>query len=204
MEVRYTLVGDGPFDCALMPVIRWALLQHAQVTSIAGEFAEPHRLPKQANGLAPRVMAAIGLYPCNLLFVHRDTEGQGRQQRLTEIHSALNGNRIPYVPVIPIRMTEAWLLIAEDAIRSASGNPNGQIPLNLPSIVRLEARPDPKRDLHQALRTASMLTGRQLKRFDERTSARRVAELITDYSPLRALSAFRNFEADLTTILATL
>ena len=204
MEVRYTLVGDGPFDCALMPVIRWALLQHLQVISIAGEFAEPHRLPRQADGLAARVMAAIALYPCNLLFVHRDAEGQGRQQRLTEIATALNTNPTPFVPVIPIRMTEAWLLTAEDAIRRASGNPNGQIPLNLPVINRLETRPDPKHDLHQALITASMLTGRQLRRFDERVSARRVAELITDYSPLRGLSAFRDFESDLAAALATL
>ena len=205
MEVRFTLVGEGPFDSALMPIIRWALLQHTHIASIAGEFADPSRLPRPARGLAARLATALKLYPCNLLFVHRDADNQGRLQRLSEINAALHANseQVPHVPVIPIRMTEAWLLISEEAIRRAAANPNGRASLCLPSISKLEGRPNPKRELHQILKTASGLTGRLLTRFDEKLAAKRVAELIEDYAPLRQLTAFRDFEADLSSALRT-
>lgn len=201
MDIRFTLVGDGPFDSALMPVIFWVLRQSALAENFAGAFADPSRLPKLSAGLPARLAAAISLYPCNLLFVHRDAEGQGRSNRLSEIRSAAASISIRFVPIIPIRMTEAWLLVSDAAIRRAAGNPNGKVPLNLPAHQKLESMPDPKRELHQALLTASMLSGRQLRRFDQRASARRVAELIGDFSQLRNLSAFRAFEADLSETL---
>ncbi|MBA3849476.1 MAG: hypothetical protein C0502_05700 [Opitutus sp.] len=204
MEIRFTLVGDGPFDCALLPIIRWALGQNTRVSGFYGEFADPRRLPKLGEGLRMRLLTAVEFYPCNLLFVHRDAESQTREQRLQEIHEASRALRSVHVPIIPIRMTEAWLLFAEDAIRRAAGNPNGTAALNLPPLNRVERRIDPKYDLRQALLGASMLSGRQLRKFDENAAAKRVAELITDFAPLRQLSAFRDFETDLARALSVI
>jgi len=59
---------------------------------------------------------------------------------------------VEVVPAVPVRMTEAWLLFDEAAIRRAAGCPNGSMPLELPSLKTSEDIPDPKTILHEALR----------------------------------------------------
>mgnify|MGYP001028996770 CR=1 FL=1 len=61
--------------------------------------------------------------------------------------------------------------------------------------------PDPKAVLHDRLRRASGLHGRRLRTFPVGQRARRVAELIADFSPLRALPAFRALETDVQTMV---
>lgn len=93
-------------------------------------------------------------------------------------------------------MQEAWLLHNEAALREAADRPSGTDPLDLPAAVRWERLPDPKPTLYNALRTASGATGRRAKRFKPARAAHRLAELITDWSPLRPLQAFAQLEAD--------
>jgi len=141
------------------------------------------------------------LFPCDLLFIHRDAERQTREMRLQEIEEAIVKVEVqsltPRVCVIPVRMQEAWLLIDEAAIRRAAANPAGRQRLNLPPLTRLERLPDPKRVLYRVLSDASGLTGRRRERLNLRQLAYRVTELIGDFSPLRNLSAFTALEADL-------
>ena len=93
-------------------------------------------------------------------------------------------------------MTEAWLLFDEPAIRLAAGNPNGKTPLNVPDLSVIEQIPDPKDVLFEVLREASGLTGRRLKRFNMAECRIRVTDLVSDFSPLRKLSAFKRLERD--------
>jgi hypothetical protein len=147
--------------------------------------------------LAERITMAAELYPCDLLFVHRDAESELREHRVSEIRRALDGR--PAAPaavcVVPVRMQEAWLLFDESALRRAAGCPNGAISLQLPPWARLE--PNPKEILHNLLRKASGLKGRRAKSFRPRVCAHRLADLIDDFSPLRNLRAFRALEEDL-------
>jgi len=69
------------------------------------------------------------------------------------------------------------------------------------TIRQLERLPDPKTTLYECLMQASGLSGRRLKRFPVHKRARRVAELIDDFSPLRALSAFKALENDIVEII---
>jgi hypothetical protein len=92
--------------------------------------------------------------------------------------------------VVPVRMTEAWLLLDIGAIRQAAGNPNGTAPLNLPSPSNIEGLPNPKRVLHNILRTATELGAHRRGRFDTNVAVQRIPECIEDFSPLRRLSAF--------------
>lgn len=101
-----------------------------------------------------------------------------------------------HVAVVPVRTTEAWLLIEEQAIREAAGRPNGRDPLDLPSPARIEDLGDPKATLHQALRTASGRAGRRADRFHPESAHHRLADLVRDWSPLRQLPAFRALEED--------
>ena len=133
-----------------------------------------------------------------MLFVHRDAEHNTRDRRVFEIERAAEEARasVRYLPLVPVRMTEAWLLIDASAIRRAADNPNGKVSLDLPLTAKLEQVPDPKKVLDRALVVASEKSGRRLKRFERDLSFRRqrVAALIDDFSPLRELDAFRAFE----------
>jgi hypothetical protein len=201
-ELRYTLVSDGSSDKRLIPVLNWLLQSHTSL-AISSTWADPSVFLSQPKSLAEKIVAAVEFYPCDLLFVHRDSEGEPRSKRVTEIQNACAVTPdIPTVPVIPVRMQEAWLLISEEAIRTAAGKPRGRTPIVLPSRAQLENHSNPKQTLYQALRTASGLTGRHLGRFKVAAAAYRVSEIIEDYSPLRGLSAFDALESDLRRVLA--
>ena len=101
--------------------------------SVIGRWADFSHMPRQ-NDNAARWRIAFEFYPCDVLFVHRDAEAQLPAFRREEVTRALAHTEIPHVPVIPVRMTEAWLLADENAIRRAAGNPNGDEELNLPDI----------------------------------------------------------------------
>lgn len=155
--------------------------------------------------LSDRMKKSVALYPCGLLFVHRDAERVPYADRKAEIEHAVAVAKldVPVVCVIPVRMQEAWLLMNERAIRRAAGNPSGRVALSLPAIKDLEALPDPKNTLYDLLKTASELRGRRLSKLRESALARRVAELIDDFSQLRVLPAFQSLEADLHTLFTT-
>ena len=114
--------------------------------------------------------------------------------------AGLRADLPPTVPVVPVRMTEAWLLFDENAIRWAASNPNGSDPLPIP-MREVEDLPDPKDVLHEALRVASGLSGRRRQKFNVRDAVHRVGEYIDDFSPLRRLNAFQRLEEDLATAL---
>jgi hypothetical protein len=100
-------------------------------------------------------------------------------------------------------MMEAWLLFDAAAIRLAADNPHGQVRLNLPRLRELEQLVDPKKRLEELLCAASEKSGRRLEQFKRDIAGRvhRVAEVIDDFSPLRVLNAFREFEAETMTAL---
>jgi hypothetical protein len=164
-----------------------------------GVRADFWRLPQKPTDLIERLVKAVELFPCDILFVHRDAEKEAPTDRMHEIRVAFDaatarGIRLPAVAVVPVRMLEAWLLFNEGAIRHAAGNPNSKAPLNLPLLTRAESRPDPKRDLKEALLAASELKGRRLKKFNTATAFGRIVDFIEDFSPLRELPAFQSFE----------
>jgi hypothetical protein len=200
-ELRYTLLSDGPADKALMPILTWLLRQHVPNLPIQYRWADLRRLLRPPRELHERIQESIRLYPCDLLFVHRDAETASLEVRLNEIKEAVLNSSVEnetstVVCVVPVRMTEAWLLFDIDAIRQAAGNPNGTVPLNLPSLSNIEALPDPKKVLHDILREATELSSRRKKRFDTNRAVQRIPDFIEDFSPLRRLSAFIALEEE--------
>ncbi|MFH1748934.1 MAG: hypothetical protein ABIG44_18025 [Planctomycetota bacterium] len=189
-----------------MPIIDWTIQTHRPtgLVSLSSQFADFRNLDQPLHGLADRIHCALRLFPCDILFVHRDAETCTRDQRISEIEQALHSTDITrHVKVIPVRMTEAWLLISETAIRKAAGNPNGDVALDLPLLTRLEQLPDPKEVLRDLLVIAAQFTGRRRNKFKKELAWRcqRVADQITDFSPLQNLPAFRSFEQDTRRIL---
>lgn len=204
-EIRYTLITDGPSDRALLPILTWVLREKGDVRLVQSEWADLRGLPEPPQGLRERILSAIDLFPCDLLFVHRDAEREDPETRYREILNAIQeatkrSFQVPTVCVVPVRMTEAWLLLDEPAIRLAAGNPNGKNPLDMPDLSIIEQDPDPKSLLFQILRDASGLTGRRLKKFNTAECRIRITELISDFSPLRQLNAFQRLENDISTL----
>jgi hypothetical protein len=191
MNITYTLLTDGSSDKALIPIINWTLEQIPDIR-FSSQYAEVSL--KQKDGLFRRAKAAIEVYECDILLIHRDAEALAANLRVEEITKHLFEFDKPYVPIVPIRMTESWLLIDEQAIRSAANNPNGTVRLNIPRPSRLESIPDPKNVLFNNLRLASELPTGRLRKFRPESCRHRVAELISDFSKLRNLSAFTQFE----------
>lgn len=194
MNLTYTLLADGSSDKTLIPIINWTLDQIHDIR-FNSQYAEVSLKP--SVGVFRRAEAAIKFYECDILLVHRDAETLAANLRIEEIKKDLTQFGKPYVPIVPIRMTEAWLLIDEQAIRSAASNPNGTIALNIPNVNRLEDIPNPKRVLFESLKLASEHSTGRLRKFRPESCRHRVAELISDFSRLRNLSAFVQFEKDL-------
>ncbi len=205
MRVSYTLLADGTSDRALMRLIAWTL-RGQDVAIERGAWADLSRVSPKPRTLSERVGAALELNPCNILFVHRDAERECSATRIAEVREATADLPNLHVPVVPVRMTEAWLLHDEQAIRQASGNPSGTVALDFPTSDPVEELPDPKDKLSAALLTASELSGRR-RRKKQRELPRmrtRVAELIDSFAPLRRVPAFERFVADLESVLRTL
>ncbi len=204
-ELRFTLLGDGPSDACLLRHVRWLVEQYASDKLVLqAAWADLAFFRDKPCGLAQRIQAALELYPCDLLFVHRDAEKEQAERRYAEIGEAilaLKDAPAAWVGVVPVRMTEAWLLIDEPAIRSAAGNPRGADDLPLPPVSSLEDVPDPKALLYDRLRKASGLGGRRLHKFRVQQAVRRVADYIDDFSPCRRLPAFTRLENDIQAVL---
>lgn len=203
--LTYTLLGDGPADRLLEFPVRWALEKFG-VSVELGQWADLRRVGLAHEPLGDRARAALEYYPAELLLVHRDAENVSHEVRVEEIRRAVRDVTDRYVAIVPVRMTESWLLHDEKAIRRASGNPNGVASLEVPPPSRVESDVDPKATLERALLTASELTGRrrQRRRAEFPQMRARTAELITDYEPLRVTPAFSAFLVALRAALTAL
>jgi hypothetical protein len=205
-EFQYTLLSDGPADKALMPILTWLLCQHLPGCAIQRRWADLRHLPEPPKALHEKVRTAVKLYPCDLLLVHRDAEGKSLLERKAEIDDAVRdacdaATMAPAVAVVPVRMTETWLLFDEQAIRDAAGNPNGSIKLDLPRPTELESIPDPKNVLRRIILDAKELGAHRRKRFDVGSVVQRIPQCIDDFSCLRVLSAFRALEERLLEVI---
>jgi len=202
--LTYTLITDGSSDAVLMRIVDWLLRQHLPDMPIAGEWADFRQFRTPPKNLDDRITQTIALYPCEVLFIHRDAETKTIDDRRDEIDRAIRQANVnhPYICVVPVRMQEAWLLLDETAIRWAAGNPNGKRALDLPNYSHIEAIPDPKELLYDTLKTASELGRKRLKKFRPNQRIHRITDYIEDYSALRNLSAFEIFEDGLINTLS--
>jgi len=202
-ELKYTLITDGSSDRTLMNIIQWLFDNLYPQLPCVGNFADLRDIknPPPYGEVLKRIHEAGNLYPFDILFYHRDAEIFDRhiiKKRKREILGQINQQLASkIVCVVPITMMETWLLIDRDAIKKAAGNRNYTGTVDLPALSRLESIKDPKTILHQTLMTTSGLKGRRLKTLNVHRAVHFVAENIKDYSPLRELSAFREFENDL-------
>jgi hypothetical protein len=133
--------------------------------------------------------------------IHRDTDRSTREERISEIRTAVEKVMpgVPWVPVIPVRMTEAWLVLDERLIREVAGNPNGRVPFQMPNARGAERVADPKALLKELLVTASELTGRKRQIFRASFPYHRkpILERSDPAGPVSQLRSWQAFDRDL-------
>lgn len=191
MRLSYALIGDGSSDRVLLHVVDWVLRQAFPSAAIE----EPGFLPRGHRPVQEALDLARRRFGCSLYVVHRDAERLSWDERVQEVPRGAD-----VVAVVPVRMTEAWMLGDADAIRLAAGNPSGRDDLGLPTMAAACVLPDPKLALRKALvRAAGNPSGRRLARFkrDGPRLAHLVAEYTSDFGHLRAAEPFCRFEAAL-------
>jgi hypothetical protein len=115
MELSYTLLSDGSSDRTLIPILNWLLSTYLENYAIQAQWADLSRVNKSLRStLEERIRLSLELHPCDILFIHRDAEKSSYDARVNEICEVLDelGSSIdvPTVCVVPVRMTEAWLL----------------------------------------------------------------------------------------------
>ncbi len=169
--VRFILVCEGNSDKALVEHLQSLLIHcgafEAVGTAVSWSSIKTSReRATSALGAKIRTLLAIDS-EYDLLFIHRDSDNIGYESRLAEIESATAGiEEIPHwAPTIPVRETEAWLLLDEAAIRRVAGNPGGIVSLGLPEPLQVEDVPRPKETLQAALAAASGRRGSRLRKF---------------------------------------
>lgn len=184
-QLTFSVVADGGTDRILVPIIQWAI----------------HRLDPEVEILEPlfsKRSGSVREFLCDydpgvmLVFVHRDAENRTLEERLGEFEFT---DRLKIVPVIPVRMSEAWLLFDGTAIAQAAGRPG--YPVSTPRLSEIERMSDPKKHLDELLLLAAgSPSGRRGRVFRRSIIERRVnvAGYIADYSPLENQMAFRCFQ----------
>jgi hypothetical protein len=142
VTVRVVFLGEGTSDGGLVTQI--AAIAAREGIDVAITDPDLARLPTPPGRAVDAKLLAVtklgGVY--DLIVVHRDADNQGVRAREREIADAVASvaDSVPHVPVIPVRMTEAWLLTSEEDLRWVAGNPNGKAALNLPTPSRCRAR----------------------------------------------------------------
>jgi Domain of unknown function (DUF4276) len=141
----------------------------------------------------------------DLAVLQRDADAVGPECRRKEIASAIADEwpGLAHVPVIPVRMLEAWLLLDEDAIRQVAGNPRGRVGLDLPKPTAVERIADPKQRLKDTLAKASGLSGRRLAELQKRfpRNRHRLLELLDHDGPVNLVPSWQGFVAGVTDAL---
>jgi hypothetical protein len=187
-------VAEGSSDAPLAGLVTELFAEHG----VRLRLQEPDfTWLKVAKDVRSKVRAGIELAGAgfDVVVVHRDADNAGPDSRTQEIVKAVTAEAATaqVVPVVPVRMTEAWLPLDEAAIRRVAGNPNGRVGLKLPKPHEVESVADPKHVLRQCLLTAADCTGRRRdqvgRRFDEHR--RNLLQRLDPQGPVTKLASWQ-------------
>ena len=200
-DFKFTLIADGRTDDALIPILKW-LLRNLGINAPEPQLPILGNLRNPPKNLQDKIAIALDLFPCNILFIHRDAEAdenpiEPRTKEIRKAEKLVQKSLPPIVCVIPLKMIESWLLFHEDAKRKVLGNPNGRKHINFKKISEIEKITDHKARLEKMLSDASFPSRRGKRVTSPPNYCVRIAEEIDDFEPLRNLSAFQKLEKEL-------
>jgi hypothetical protein len=200
-------LADGPSDLPLARHLEWICAEAG--TPVTLTPLDPRFLRTTGRTVVERLEFLIEQQSVgDIVFVHRDAEREPPHRRVAEIEAGrlAAGLDCPVVPVVPVRMTEAWLLLDDAAIRRVAGKPNGRRRLNLPTPAEAERIADPKTRLRDVLTAASETAGRRrtsfVRDFDRHRAL--LIERLDPTGPVATLSAWQRLLADTAAALSAI
>lgn len=200
MNVTFSLVGEGTSDLNLVAPIESLLLRYG-AESVEARPVDLSTVPDRVGHKVVEKVKWVVENDTNvdIIFVHRDADNAGYDKRYGEISDAFRdfASDFNWVPVIPVRTIEAWILVEEYEIRRVADNPNGRIDLDVPSVKDVESIKNPKEKLFDLLRQASEVSGRRLKKLNRslgRCRSRLIDQLDVE-GPVKELESWKTFEA---------
>jgi len=168
-----SLYAEGPTDERFLPVVirRTAVVILGRRSSVPVEVPPPTIVERdqfaEVVGQEERVLcAARQAAEGHVLLVHADADDRSRSRAFAEkcapgfervADARLGGERVcaELVAVIPVRMTEAWMLADPEALADVLGGGLTPAQLELPDPPkRVESVHDPKATLHRLMREA--------------------------------------------------
>lgn len=202
MTRRGLFLADGPSDLPLSRHLEVICATYG--CEIAITAVDPSRLPpgdRTVGGRLEWVLAQQRGAEPDVVFVHRDAENEPPDRRRREIADAARsvGLAGEVVAVVPVRMTEAWLVLDEQTIREVAGRPSGREPLDLPTPREAERMADPKQRLREALLAAGSPKGRRKRSFERDFGRHRrvLIERLDINGPVTQLEAWQRLQADI-------
>ncbi|MEU4829582.1 hypothetical protein [Streptosporangium sp. NPDC023615] len=194
-------IAEGSSDLPLAAIVEFLFAERGRNVRLSTPNYES--LQKVDKDVRSKLVAGARLMgkPFDVAVVHRDADNAGRQARCDEIVRAVasSGVSCALVPVIPVKMTEAWLLLDEGEIRKVAGNPNGREDLGLPKIHEVEGLSDPKSFLRECLVRAASVRGRKrqaaVSRFPQHR--RQLLERLDLEGPVTRLSGWKSLIDDI-------
>lgn len=202
-SVSFAFLCEGSSDTGLIAHLE-TLLVHFGAQEAAG-------MPDTRKGTIPDrlrqlLTEEIGT-GIDMVFIHRDSDGPDREGREREICRGVeeSGFPHPFIPVIPVQETEAWLLLDEQAIRDVVAS-KGKQPLRLPKPNAIEGTRKPKEILQKALLAASETSGRRLKKEKNSFNHHRrvLLQRLDPFGAVRDLPSWQCLERDIQRALAQL
>lgn len=195
-------LGEGSSDLPLADIVRGLLLDQGVILRMTApdlSLIPGRRLRRDVESKVRAGLMLLDGVP-DVLVLHRDADTPEVDPRRAELFEACEavGLTCPLVPIVPVRMTEAWLLLDAQAIRMVAGNPRGRVPLHLPKLGEVERLADPKQLLQESLLAAADATGRRHEQTRRRFPAhrRQLLERLDRSGPVTGLASFRALTDD--------
>ena len=195
-SVSFAFLCEGSSDTGLIAHLE-TLLVHFGAQEATG-------MPDTRKGTIPARLRQLRTEETgtgiDMVFIHRDSDGPDRKRREREIRRGVeeSGFPHPFIPVIPVQETEAWLLLDEQAIRDVVAS-KGKQPLRLPKPNAIEGTRNPKEILQKALLAASETSGRRLKKEKNSFSRHRrvLMQRLDPFGAVRNLPSWQCLERDI-------
>lgn len=202
-SVSFAFLCEGSSDTGLIAHLETLLVDFGAQEATGMPDTRKGTIPARLRQLLTEETEA-GI---DMVFIHRDSDGPDRNGREREIRRGVeeSGFPHPFIPVIPVQETEAWLLLDEQAIRDVVAS-KGKQPLRLPKPNAIEGTRKPKEILQKALLAASETSGRRLKKEKNSFNHHRrvLLQRLDPFGAVRDLPSWQCLERDIQRALAQL
>jgi len=210
------LYAEGRTDESFLPIViqRTAEEVLARYGRTVVDVLEPinlnHGIDRQFETREERILeAARRASGYHALIIHADADyptqeralqerylpGEVRVRELRDVGESVCGNLIP---IVPIQMTEAWMLADPKALCNVIGVQSSPQALGIPAHPhQVESDPNPKRTLHEVLERARAQRPRRRRRVNLSSIYEPLARQI-DLAKLVGVPAYARFLSDLT------